>query len=340
MVSLCGRGFDSLQLHKLKIAMKPIRFFLFTFMMLALAGLASCEKAVLDEDSSKAVKDSENTTQQDDGTTSKVTLLLRVDVTRADEKPMPWNTLQFEVFNKSDKSVAHIVQSIDNDSCGTASVQLTPGTYKVAVLAHSLTKEPKFDNPTRVELFSKNDCSDVFYAYSVIAVENKAQEVELTLHRATSLIRFQTKDAIPENVKSFIVSCSGGSAILNLGDGWGGAKGDQKISFNVTDSMVGKPLQFDIYTFKRSGYDEVNLSVAAYKSELGANVISLYRTKEYIVPIKHAEISDCSTYFFANGEDNTEIHSGDGKDDENKDGSTSFRVKVDTTWAGVTYYNL
>lgn len=319
--------------------MKAKRFALFVIMMLALVGLTSCEKAVLDEESTKAVKDSENTTQQDDGTTSKVTLLLRVEVTRADENPMPWNTLQFEVFNKSDKSVGHIVQSIDNDSCGTVSVQLTPGTYKVAVLAHSLSGEPKFSSPTKVALFSKNDCSDVFYAYSVIQVENKAQEVELTLHRATSLIRFHTKDVIPENVKSFILTCSGGSSILDLGNGLGGAKDEQIIKFNVVDSMVGKPLSVDIYTFKRSGYNEVNLTVAAYKSELGADRVSLLKSKDYTIPIKHSEISDCSTSFFTDGDDNTEINTGDDSNDD-KEGGTSFKVKVDTAWVGVNYYNL
>ena len=340
MVSLCGRGFDSLQLHFFKIVMKPVRFSLFAIMMLAFTGLTSCEKAVFDEENTKTSKDSQNTESKEDSTMSKVTLLLRVDVTRAIEKSQYWKTLQFEVFNKSDKSVAHIVQSIDNDSCGTASVQLTPGTYKVAVLAHSLSGEPVFDSPTKVGMFSKNDCSDVFYAYSVIEVENKAQEVELTLHRATSLIRFHTKDVIPKNVKSFIFTCSGGSTILDLGNGLGGAKDDQIIKFNVVDSMLEKTLSVDIYTFKRSGYNEVELTVAAYKSELGAVRVSQLKSQKYTIPIKHAEISDCSTFFFTDGEDETEIHSGDDKDEENKEEGTSFKIKVDTTWAGVTYYNL
>ena len=345
MVSLCGRGFDSLQLHDVTLSgltlvrvlckqsvpsgrarlppaprfvniMKTIRFSLFSMMMLALLGLTSCEKAVLDEEGAKADHESEKTTQQNDISISKVTLLLRVDVTKADENPVSWKTLQFEVFNKSEASVAHIVQSIDDDSCGTASVQLTPGTYKVAVLAHSLSGDPKFDSPTMVEMFSKNDCSDVFYAYSVIEVENKTQEIELTLHKATSLIRFQTKDVIPEDVKSFILACSGGSAILNLGNGFGGNKVEQRISFNVADSMVGKPLQVDIYTLKRSGVDNVELTVSAYKSKLKAPRIYPYKTKEYTIPIKHLEKSTCSTSFFTDGDDDTEINTGEGGDNK------------------------
>ena len=325
--------------------MKAIRFTLFAIAMSALSGLTSCEKAVFDEDGSKTTEESQQETNQGDSTVSKVTLVLRVDVTRAVSDSLSWKTLQFEVFDSSNKSKAHIKQNVDDENCGTASVELAVGKYKVVALAHSLNGEPKFTNPTIVEMFSANDCSDVFYAYEEIEVGNTGKKVEMMLHRATSLIRFHTKDVVPAEVKSFIFKCSGGSAILNLGNGFGENKAEQKVSFNVTDSMLGKPLLVDVYTFMRSGYDEVKLSVTANKSELKAERVYIYKQVDYTIPIIRAGISDCSAYFFSDGSDDPEIHTGEGEENnggnENTDGGTSFNVKVHTTWTGgVHYYQL
>ena len=316
--------------------MKAIRFTLFAIAMSALSGLTSCEKAVFDEDGSKTTEESQQETNQGDSTVSKVTLVLRVDVTRASENALPWKTLQFEVFDSSNKSKAHIKQSVDDENCGTASVELAAGTYQVIVLAHSLSKEPEFSNTTRVGLFSKNDCSNVFYDYEKIEVGDKGKEVELTLHRAASLIRFHTKDVIPQEVKSIIVRCSGGSQTLNMESGFGIGSENQTISFNVTDSMRGKSLDVDLYTFKVSKNDMVSFSVSAYKSALDASVISTYKSVDYTIPITRAGISDCSAYFFTDGTDDPEINTGgEGNEgNENTEGGTSFKVKVDTTWTG------
>ncbi len=320
------------------VIMKTTRLSFFAMMMLALVGLTSCEKAVLDEDTPKTSKDAQQGTQDEDSTTAKVTLRLRVNLSRAGEDALPWKILQFEIFNKSDKSVAHIIQNEGDDEYGTASVQLTPGTYKVSVLAHSLMGEPQFDSPTRVDIFSKNDFSDVFFSYSVITVESAAQEHEITLQRATALVRFHTKDVVPDEVKSFRFFYSGGSSTLNLGDGLGIGSANQTLTFNVTDSMRGKPLSVDLYTFKVSKNETINLTVNAYKTTLEATPIVQYMpAKEYVIPIKHGEISDCTTTFFSDADD-TEIDTGGSKVE--KDGATSFKIKVDTAWAGINYYNL
>jgi len=327
--------------------MKAIRFTLFAIVMSALSGLTSCEKAVFDEEGSKTTEESQQETNQEDSTVSKVTLVLKVDVTRAAENSLPWKTLQFEVLDGLFRSVVHIKQSVDDENCGTASVELAPGTYYVAVLAHSLIGEPQINNTHYVAMFSKNDCSDVFYAFNSNVIVGKAGGlVELKLHRVTSLIRFHSKDVIPQEVKSVIVRCSGGSQSINLLDGYGVSSENQTLSFNVTDSMRGKPLEVDFYTIKVSKKNEVNFNISAYKSELGASVISSYKTKEYTIPITHGRISDCSAYFFTDGSDDPEINTGGGDDGENgnenetKDGTTSFVVKVDTAWAGIDHYEL
>ena len=326
--------------------MKAIRFTLFAIAMSALSGLTSCEKAVFDEDGSKTTEESQQETNHGDSTVSKVTLVLRVDVTRAVSDSLSWKTLQFEVFDSSNKSRAQIKQSVDDENCGTASVELAPGTYQVAVLAYSLTREPKFQfNPLRCDLFSKNDCSNVFYAYEKIDVGDKGQVVELTLKRANSSIRFRTKDVIPQEVKSMVFQYEGGSETLNFVNGYGYNKDVQTLSFSVVNSMIGKPMEIDLYTFKMSKNDSIKLTVSAYKSVLDANVKSLYKKVAYTIPVTHVGISDCSAYFFSDGSDDPEIHTGEGEENnggnENTDGGTSFNVKVDTTWTGgVHYYQL
>jgi len=326
--------------------MKAIRFTLFAIAMSALSGLTSCEKAVFDEDGSKTTEESQQETNQGDSTVSKVTLVLRVDVTRAAENSLPWKTLQFEIFDSSYKSVKKIKQNVDDKSCGTASVELAAGTYQVVVLAHSLNKEPEFHtNPIRYQMFTNDDCSDVFYAYKNIVVGDKGQEVELMLNRATSLIRFCTEDVVPQEVKRMTFQCKGGSQTLNLLDGFGFPGGILTMSINVVDSMVGQPLSVELYTFKRSNStNEIELAVTAYN-----NNGKVLKTKTYSIPIVRAGISDCSTYFFTDGTDDPEINTGgEGNDNnggnggnENTEGGTSFKVKVDTTWTGgVHYYQL
>jgi hypothetical protein len=113
--------------------------------------------------------------------------------------------------------------------------------------------------------------------------------------------------------------------------------------------MYGRPLEVDLYTFKKSNINEVSLTVIAYKSALDASVISTYKSVDYTIPITRAGISDCSAYFFTDGTDDPEINTGgEGNDNnggnggnENTEGGTSFKVKVDTTWTGgVHYYQL
>ena len=280
----------------------------------------ACEKPVVADEEKQQ-------TESDSGNESNANLVLRVDLTRGET--LPWNTLMFEIY-KDSKKVKDIVQHEGDASYGTAKIQLTPATYQVLVLAHSADGNPSRPKPTDIEFTNQTGYSDVFYFYGDIEVKAEKEEHEITLQRATSLVRFKTKDAVPSQVKSMVFRYTGGSGKLDATTGYGNENSTQKISFNIDESMVGKTLQVDLYTFKRSNSDNIKLTVTANKTALDASTIVFYKSKDFEIPINYREVSDFSGYFFSENPGN--------ENEENDTIGTSFLVKVDTTWANITYY--
>ena len=298
------------------------KFIFFVFILLAIT--TGCEKPVELDDNS----------QSKEGNTANANLVLRIQMTRGNESNIPWKTLMFEIY-KDNKKIKDIVQHEGDSNYGTASVQLTPDTYQVLVLAHNAEGNPSRPRPTEIKFDKNSGYSDVFYSYGDIVVKDEKEEHEITLQRATSLIRFRTKDVVPDYVQSIQFHYEGGSAVLNAQTGYGITKSEQSVYFDIDETQKGKPLEVELYTFKRENNDTLILTVTPFKTPRGADNPERLASKEFKVPIKHREISDFSGYFFSNNPSDNEKENEEEKNDSI---GTSFCIKVDTAWAGINYY--
>lgn len=298
------------------------KFIFFLFALLTI--ITGCEKPVELDDNS----------QSKEGNATNANLVLRIQMTRGNESNIPWKTLMFEIY-KDNKKIKDIVQHEGDSNYGTASVQLTPDTYQVLVLAHNAEGNPSRPRPTEIKFDKNSGYSDVFYSYGDIVVKEEKEEHEITLQRATSLIRFRTKDVVPDYVQSIQFHYEGGSAVLNAQTGYGITKSEQTVYLDINETQKGKPIEVELYTFKRENSDTLTITVTPYKTPRGADSPERLTSKEFKVPLKYREISDFSGYFFTNNSGN------DDKEDENEKNDTigtSFCIKADTTWAGINYY--
>ena len=297
----------------------------FIFFLFALLTIIKKKKKPVELDDNSQSKE-ENATNAN--------LVLRIQMTRGNESNIPWKTLMFEIY-KDNKKIKDIVQHEGDSNYGTASVLLTPDTYQVLVLAHNAEGNPSRPRPTEIKFDKNSGYSDVFYSYGDIVVKEEKEEHEITLQRATSLIRFRTKDVVPDYVQSIQFHYEGGSAVLNAQTGYGITKSEQTVYLDINESQKGKPIEVELYTFKRENSDTLTITVTPYKTPRGADSPERLTSKEFKVPLKYREISDFSGYFFTNNSGN------DDKEDENEKNDTigtSFCIKADTTWAGINYY--
>ena len=312
------------------IIMKRKNLMLLAWPLMLLLAFASCEKVSFDEseESSSSVPSDAN-------------LVLKVVTGGTRGEEVPWTTLIFVVYQSGEK-VKAVTQHVGDKQFGETGMKLTPGTYQVMVLAHSSASNPSQSDPTNVKFTNSDGFSDTFGACQDIVVEETPQTHEIKMNRMSAMVRFKTKDVKPAEAKRIRFLYTGGSGAINLLTGYGVDASTQTVFFDLPDSLIGKRLQFELYTFPRTDDAKLKLLVSMLdaKGELigypGAP--SGIRTIEDI-PVKRNQITECSGYFFTNG-------SGDnGDDDDDTDGNqggntgedsdVSFTIVVDTKWDNV-----
>ena len=290
------------------------------FLMTCIFMMMSCEKMVVEDNNASS------------GDNSEAILVLKVSpVTRSGESPS-WNSLMFVVY-KDDKKVKEVLQNIDDQNFGTASISLTPDSYRVLILAHGSNGNPSRARPTEIEFSNKIGYSDTFYCLDNITVTSESQTRTVTLERATSKIEFVTDDPIPAEVKSIKFFYTGGSGTLNALTGFGYKASQQTVWMDVDASMTGKPLQADLYTILREQEAEVKLTVTTYSTEQGASTMLQLQEYTFFVPVVHHQISRMSGTFFT-GEPNVEP----GNDEEPSASGLAYHVTVNDEWENTNYY--
>lgn len=295
-------------------------------MMVVLALLLSCEKMVVDEnepESQPAVEKGAN-------------LILKVVAAGTRGDAAPWTTLNFVVYQSGSK-VKGVTQKVGDASFGEVGMALTPGTYQVMVLAHSSSSNPTLSDPSNIKFTNSDGFSDTFIAYQDVTVEATAKTHEINVVRASAMVRFKTKDVKPAEAKRVRFYYEGGSGAINVLTGYGVDKSKQVVFVDLPDSLTGKTLQFDLYTFPRN--DESMLKLLVSMFDENESLITYPGTDEGIrtftdIPIKKNQITECSGYFFTSG-------SGEdtgGDDPGNDDNTTHFLVVVNPEWGNVLQY--
>lgn len=295
--------------------------------MVMLSLLLSCEKMVVDEE--------EQNQQPSIEIDANLILKVVASGTRADSAP--WTTLNFVVYQGGSK-VKGITQKEGDEDFGEVGMKLTPGTYQVMVLAHSSSSNPTLSDPSNIKFSNSDGFSDTFIAYQDVTVEAMAKTYEVNVLRASAMVRFTTKDAKPAEAKRVRFWYEGGSGAINVLTGYGVDKSKQIVFVDIPDSLTGKPLQFDLYTFPRD--DESTLKLLVSMLDENEDLISYPGTDEGVrtftnIPIKKNQITECSGYFFTDG-------SGDdtgGDDPGNDENTAQFMIVVNPEWGNVLHYD-
>lgn len=306
--------------------MKIINRLIYTIigvLVLSTAMLSSCEKAVFDEEISNDSKSGNlvlKVLAPDD---------LQMGITRGDASY--WGRISFVAYQDG-KKVKAVTQTRDEAGYGEVSMELTPGTYQVLVLAHSSNGNPTLSNPEKIPFTNAIGYTDTFFAYQDITVTGEAQEHAIALERVTAMLRFMINDAMPQAVKTLKFYYTGGSGALNAKTGLGCVASQQTVNVEV-DPLADRPYTYELYTIPREAAASLNLTVTAYDGS-GA-VVAERIIKE--IGIERNKITELAGGFFTeNGNGNN--HEEGGGDEPGNDAptpKTSFVVTANISWNGI-----
>lgn len=282
------------------------------------AALVSCEKMVVAED--------------DDSTAApaaKGNVVLRVAgsadggawQTRADGSS-PWTQLCF-VFYQDGAKVASVTQSESDDGFGEAQLQLSTGSYDLLVLAHSSNGNPTLTTPEKLQFTNAMGFTDTFYYYGTLQVTEQPQTHNITLTRATAMVRFVINDQLPSSVAKMRFYYTGGSGALNAKSGLGCVASKQSVMVDVSE-VDGPPYVFELYTIPREASASLTLTVTAYN----ASDVIVKERQFKDVTVERNLITEYSGSFF------TDMPSTGTGDDPVEPGQDTFVVTADTEWGG------
>ena len=284
--------------------------------MLAIVGLASCEKAIFSE---------EETPSSDGNLTVSVYQIEQTDfgsliratgnATRAAKAASEVVTrLNFAVYDESGSRIKQINQTASDKNFGAAAFQLEGGDYFLVVVGHSANGNPTMTNPAKIQFSNATGYTDTFLCYSEVTIGEEASNHEVALNRIVALCRFVlTDEVIPSDVKKMQFYYIGGSGAFNATTALGCVNSKQTVTFDVTSGQK----QFDLYTFLHETSDTIALKVTA----LDASGNVLYE-RDFDVPMEQNHITWLSGAFF----------NGSGSSS-----TTITGVTINTDWAGETH---
>ena len=252
-------------------------------------------------------------------------LILKVvgsDDTRTDGEY--WNRLHFVVYQDGTK-VADKSQTAGDDGYGQAAIALAEGTYQVLVLAHSSNGSPSLASAEKIQFTNANGFTDTFYFYGDITVTSEPQTHEITLERATAMLRFIINDTMPANVRSMKFYYTGGSGALNAKTGFGCVASKQTVNVDIDPETLTNPYIFELYTIPHEQKASLTLTVTAYDES--QNVVCERTFKG--VEVEKNKITEFAGNFFTGGE-----KQDDNPDETPTPGQDTFVIRANTQWAG------
>ena len=272
--------------------MKKIKKMLMAMLLLvAMVSLGACEKAVFDE-------------QQEEKQPLTGNVIIRTSMynivpfeTRAVQNVADFSTkLQFVLYQNGSKVKGITQKKEDGGNYGQIGLALEPGTYQLLVLAHSSTGEnPSVANPEFIQFTNSDSFSDTFYYYGDIEVTSEQNTYDVTLQRATSMVRITILDEVPSNVQRFILEYQGESGVFNAVTGMGGTTNSEQI---MQFSAAGKTPPFSLcaYTFLRNETGTLNMTIKACGSSPSDIIVQKELTN---IPMKNHMVTEYSGYLFS-----------------------------------------
>ena len=218
--------------------------------------------------------------------------------------------INYAIYNADGSELAkpQINQKSNDDSFGTLNLKLEEGNYRLVVMAHSSSSNPKLDNLSKIDIPSNSKgrrITDTFLSSSVITVTKGMQPLSINLDRVVA--RFEIRlvgDSIPGAVTKLEFEMgTGGSFSLNANTG-SGVKPTRaytdKVNVEPGDSVIG------VYTFVSEGFSSTRIKVVAKDSlecEYGSwefadvpitrNRITVYRGALFAEEVINTQASIC-----------------------------------------------
>lgn len=289
--------------------MKNQKKALWTALLVSSIALTSCEKPILDE----ANAETQETTQE-----ANANVVIRISnvqqvgynqLTRSLVDITGYSSRLNFVLYKDGEKVKSLSQMQGDEGYGQVAFSLMPGTYKVLVLAHSSKGNPTLSDPESIKFDNSISYSDTFYYYGDITVGYQATTHDLTLTRATSLLRFIIDDDIPASVAKVRFYYTGGSGVLDAVTGYGAnVDSRQQKLYNITG--LSTPITLPLYTFLQTDEAQLDVKVVAQDND-GNSVLEREFTG---IPMKRNMITEYRGAFFEH--------------------DNAFTLKAETDWEG------
>lgn len=178
--------------------------------------------------------------------------------------------INYAIYNADGSELVkpQINQKSNDDSFGTLNLKLEEGNYRLVVMAHSSSSNPRLDNLSKIDIPSNSKgrrITDTFLSSSVITVTKGMQPLSINLDRVVA--RFEIRlvgDSIPGAVTRFEFEIGkDGSFSLNANTGSGvkSSRGyTDKVNVQPGDSVIG------VYTFVSEGSTATRIKVVAIDS--------------------------------------------------------------------------
>lgn len=219
--------------------------------------------------------------------------------------------LSFVIYDEEGTRIQHDDQKSGDATFGTASFQLSEGTYQLVVVAHSSSGNPTTTNPAKIQFTNAQGFTDTYLYNGMVTITNQPQSLSLSLRRIVSLCRFVITDAIPAEVSRLRFRYTGGSGAFDAATGFGSVNSTQSLWF---DAQTGQTqTQYELYTFLHAEEGTIHLQATAYD----VSETPIYE-HEIDIPMKQNHITWLTGTFFSS----------------NPNAPLTSSVTLNTTWGG------
>lgn len=232
---------------------------------LAMASTA-CQKAVIEENETSTVVENGVAVQFNVGKLEQIPFGNTM-AARATDIRTACTRLSLAVYQNG-KKTSQINQLATDADYGKVRLVLTPGTYRIAVIAHSGEKNPTMTDAERITFDGK--VTDTFYYCDEFTVQGNATH-DLTLRRAVAMFRLIVEDSIPEKVTTMRFYYTGGSSTFDAVHGVGCVNSKQSESRTVATTMRAPGSTYEVYTFPRADSQSLKMQVTAH--DAASNVV-------------------------------------------------------------------
>ncbi len=211
-----------------------VRHFIFALITIIASGLCSCERIGTDNPAQAAmikVNVSDFEIIQEQITSGKASAAETV------------RGISFAVFDDHGTLKYHTTQKENDLNFGTIEFPLFQGSYTLVAIGHRLSSDTATISSPYLVTFN-NNVTDIFYKTQAIEVTNTtAQNISMTLDRATAAVQINSTDIIPTSAKTITYYYHEGGTTLNPSTGLCGSNTGYSSSFTIPQENYGQTAQ-------------------------------------------------------------------------------------------------